>query len=58
MVDLPEAVGGRLQGTGRVSGMSLLATATHHCQQLATLDVALRRMAGEGERSSVWLTPV
>ena len=58
VVDLPGAIGSRLQGYGQISDAVLLAAAIQHGGQLATLDVGLQRLVAPSQRSAVSMIPV
>ena len=58
VVELPAAVGERLQGYRQITDAVLLAAAIQHGGQLATLDVGLQRLISASQRSSVAVIPV
>ena len=58
VVDLPRAIGARLQGYRQITDAVLLAAAIQQGGQLATLDVGLQRLAAPSQRSAVSVIPV
>ena len=58
IVQLPEAIGARLQGYRQITDAVLLATAMQRNGQLATLDGGLRGLVAERERPFLCVIPV
>ncbi len=58
IVDLPQSIGARIQGYRQITDAVLLAAAMQHDGQLATLDVGLRGLVSERERSALCVIPV
>ena len=58
LVDLPEAVAGRIQGYRQITDAVLLAAAIRQGGQLATLDNGLAQLVGTGQRTALSVIPV
>ena len=58
ILQLPEAIGVRLQGYRQITDAVLLATAMQRNGQLATLDGGLEGLVAERERPFLWVIPV
>ena len=58
IVELPEAVGARIQGYRQITDAVLLAAAMQRNGQLATLDGGLERLVDESERAFLCVIPV
>ncbi len=58
IVELPQAVGARIQGYRQITDAVLLAAAMQHLGQLATLDIGLQGLIAESDRSALCVIPV
>ena len=58
IVELPRAVGDRIQGYRQITDAVLLAVAMQHHGQLATLDTGLYGLVAESDRSALCVIPV
>ncbi len=58
VVQMPEAIGARIQGYRQITDAVLLAAAMQHDGQLATLDASLEGLLAESDRSFLCVIPV
>ena len=58
IIQMPEAIGARLQGYRQITDAVLLSAAIRHNGQLATLDASLEGLVPENERSFLCIIPV